>query len=86
MDWDLISFVKGSKYREIFILALAEREMTPTELKSRGHCSISYASFILGQMKARGLVIELTTTRRHKILALSEKGRDVHRSLKKLSP
>lgn len=83
MDWGLLSYVKGSKYRITVLEQLSKSEMTPTELKTKLGCPITYVSTILKGLTKKELIINLTSGRRQKYYGLTEKGKKLLENSKK---
>jgi len=79
-DYDAISFVIRSRYREDAIKELTDHPQTPTQiLEDLGYDRIAHISSALQQMRDEGLVELLVDedTKKGRIYGLTEKGQNV---------
>ncbi len=78
VDWDLIGYIKASKYRHLIITALSAKHKTPKELSEDLSFYISHVSTILRELVDKELVVCLNPKRRKgKLFALSEEGKKI---------
>ena len=60
VDWDLISFITSSEYRQKVLICIDERQITPTEISNISKVRINHVSVILRELKDKKLVKCLT--------------------------
>lgn len=78
IDWDLIGYIKASKYRYQIMSALNAKHKTPKEITEELNYYISHVSAILRELVEKELVICLTPKRRKgKLFTLSEEGKKI---------
>ena len=78
MDWNLVSFVTGSKLRFKLLIELNKSKKTPSELAHAAKTPMSHISSTLRDLEKRKLVICLTPERRkNKFYSITNLGKDV---------
>lgn len=83
MNWELYSYVVGSKYRRKVMLGL-DVERTPSQLARRTGISTSHVSRVLGELELKGLVKCLVPkTKVGRVYALVREGRAVYGKLRR---
>lgn len=85
MYWEDVGFLKASKNRLKVFKELSKGEKTPKELEEILDLYFSQISMILKELVERELIICLNKdSRKGKIYALSEKGKDIKKSVEKV--
>ena len=80
-DWQLISFVKSSKYREQ-VLRILDRPKTPTEIKKEIKIDKAHITRALQKLIERKLVVCHTPkVRKYKIFERTNKGNNIIKKL-----
>jgi len=82
MDWDLISFITGSKIRFRLLTTLNKEKRTPTELSKFLKIHISAVSRTLIELTNKELVKCLTGKRtKFKYYSITKKGKELLRNI-----
>jgi DNA-binding MarR family transcriptional regulator len=78
-EWDDVSFVISSTYREAALTRLAASPATPSQIAADRQMDISHTSRALGELRERGLVELLVPEERKKgrIYGLTDRGSDI---------
>jgi DNA-binding MarR family transcriptional regulator len=78
-EWDDVSFVISSTYREGVLARLAASPTTPSQIAADRQMDISHASRALGELRERGLVELLVPEERKKgrIYGITDRGSDI---------
>jgi DNA-binding MarR family transcriptional regulator len=78
-EWDDVSFVISSTYRDAVLTRLAASPTTPSQIAADRQMDISHASRALGELRERGLVELLVPEERKKsrIYGLTDRGSDI---------
>ena len=80
-DWQLISFIKSSKYREQILKALT-KPMTPTQLKKEVKIDKAHVTRALQSLVNKKLVVCHTPkARKYKIFERTSKGNKIVKNL-----
>lgn len=83
MDWNLVGFVKASKYIKKVLLALEEGNKTPKEIKNELGFYLSHISQTLKDLMEKNLIVCLTPMlSKGRIYALTELGYEVVKEIK----
>ncbi len=83
MDWNLYSFVVGSKYRRKVMLSL-DVERTPSQIARKTGINTSHVSKVLGELEDKKLVKCLVPKKKvGRVYKISGQGRFVFDKLKK---
>jgi DNA-binding HxlR family transcriptional regulator len=85
LDYDSLSFVISSTYREIVVEALSEQSQTPSEINScSGEPGIAHISRALQELREEEMVHLLVSedTQKGRIYGLTEEGAAVAEELK----
>ena len=77
MDYEDVSFVVGSKIRLSILTKLSEKMYTPTSLASSIDIDQSHVSRALKEMQKRGIVTQVTRSRKGRLYSISDKGKKV---------
>jgi DNA-binding MarR family transcriptional regulator len=77
MDYEDVSFVVGSKIRLSILTRLSDRMYTPTGLASSMDIDQSHVSRALKEMLKRGIVTQVTRSRKGRLYSISDKGKKV---------
>lgn len=77
IEWDHVSFVLSSKYRQIVLGYLVNGPATPSKIERNREISMSHVSRALGDLRDLGLVDLLVSEERHKgrVYGATEAGR-----------
>ena len=82
MDWELIGYIKASKYRKGIMISLNHSNKTPLELSNELEFYITHVSSTLRELREKKLAVCLTPNlRKGKIYCLTNLGKDVVREL-----
>jgi DNA-binding MarR family transcriptional regulator len=78
-EWDDVSFVISSTYREGALTRLAASPTTPSQIAADRQMDISHASRAVGELRERALVELLVPEERKKgrIYGLTDRGSDI---------
>ena len=80
-DWQLISFIKRSRYRELILRAL-NRPKIPTQIKKEVEIDKAHVTRALQSLMAKGLVVCHTPkARKYKIFEKTKKGENILKHL-----
>ena len=83
-NWDLVSFVKRSKYREMVLKAI-EKPSNPTKLKKELNIDKAHVSRALSSLIDKGLAVCLTPdAKKFKLFQITKKGIKVLKELNKV--
>ena len=83
-NWDLVSFVKRSRYREMVLKAI-EKPSNPTKLKKELNIDKAHVSRALASLIEKGLAVCLTPdAKKFKLFQITKKGIRVLKELIKL--
>jgi len=86
MDWNLIGFIKASKYRMKILFALKNNKKTTKELTDMTGFYISHVSKTLKELLNKKLITCLTPNlKKGKIYSITDLGTDVLDEIEKLS-
>ena len=82
MDWELIGYVRASKYRKRIVLSLNQSNKTPLELSNELEFYITHVSSTLRELKDKGVAICLTPNlKKGKIYSLTNLGESIVKEL-----
>ncbi len=82
MDWELIGYIRASKYRKSIMLSLNISNKTPLELANELEFYITHVSSTLRELKEKGLAICLTPSlKKGRIYSLSKIGKEIVREI-----
>ena len=85
VEWDLISYVFRSKYRQKIIKTLILNPKTPSQLAKQTEISINHISNVLKSLLDKGLVICLNPLeKRGKFYQITELGINIFDKIKKI--
>ena len=83
-NWDLVSFVKRSKYRELILKAI-EKPSNPTKLKKELSIDKAHISRALASLIKKELAVCLTPeAKKFKLFQITKKGIRVLKEINKL--
>ena len=83
--WDLVSFVKGSKYREV-VLKSIEKPSNPTKLKKELKIDKAHVSRALSSLVSKGLAVCLTPdAKKFKIFQITKIGKKILSEINRLN-
>jgi len=79
INYDAVSFVTRSTYRQTALEGLADGPALPSELEERSGTDMSHISRALGELRERDLVELLVSedTRKGRFYGLTEEGKDI---------
>jgi len=78
MDWNLVSYVVGSKIRFSILLELNRNRRRPTELSHITGAPLSHVSLALKELEAKNLVECLTPEqRKNRFYGITESGKEL---------
>ncbi|MBA7585156.1 hypothetical protein ES708_27126 [subsurface metagenome] len=82
MDWNLVGFIKASKYRRNILFELEKGRKTPLELSTTLNMYISHISKSLKELTEKKIIVCLTPKQRKgKIYSLTELGRQIAKEI-----
>lgn len=77
MSLDTYAWLRGSKYRSLFLRKLADGPMLPSELAKTFNMNRSSVSRTLSELQKRGLVSKSRSTSRTIAYFITDKGREL---------